>query len=585
MPDFFKQVGAARFGVMAGVAAALTAFFLYVAGVVTEPPKTILFSGLESRDAAAVTAKLDGLSVKYEIKGDSILVPADRVNDLRMKLAQDNLPAAGVGYEIFDKSDAFGTTAFVQNINQLRALEGELARSVQTIEGIQSARVHLVIPERQVFAREEQSPSASVVLKTRTKLDRGQVGAIQHLVAAAVPALSAQRVAIIDDAGTLLAGGDGRADGAATAADQDRQTDDYEERLRGRIESLVTSVVGAGHVRAQVTAEMTFDHTNVTKEEYNPDSKVVRSSQTVERNASDSSSGGGAAVSVANNLPGGGQANGAGGDNGKSTSGSTEETTNYEINKTVTTSTNDSGTLKRLNVAVVVDNGDKPRSAADMAQIEALVKSAMGFDPARGDQLQVKNMAFAKLDAGDATPVEKPLLGLSSAYWFKIIEAAILCVTALLIGLFVMRPLINRMFAAQGIGLGGAAGGATALLANGSPIAGVLPAPGGLQAALANTQAALNGGQPAYAGAAALGAPGASAAHGGHGAAGGAGGASSQSVQQAERLVAVAKTGGIDLSQIEGGFGENSVKKVGEVVSAHPEEALSIIRTWLHQPV
>src|SRR6202012_2270492 len=208
---------------MAGVAAVLTAFFLYIAGAITEPPKTILFSGLDPRDAAAVTAKLDSMAVKYDAKGDgdTILVPADQVTKLRMALAQDNLPAAGVGYEIFDKSDAFGTTAFVQNINRLRALEGELARSIQTIDGIESARVHLVIPDREVFARDDQTPSASVVLKTRSRLDRGQVGAIQHLVAAAVAGLSAQRVAIVDDAGTLLAGGDGGTGGSAPAADHD----------------------------------------------------------------------------------------------------------------------------------------------------------------------------------------------------------------------------------------------------------------------------------------------------------------------------------------------------------------------------
>ena len=548
MPDFFKQVGAARFGVMAGVAAALTAFFLYVAGVVTEPPRTILFSGLESRDAAAVTAKLDSMAVKYDVKdGGTVLVDADQVTRLRMALAQDNLPAAGVGYEIFDKSDAFGTTAFVQNINQLRALEGELARSIQTIEGIESARVHLVIPERQIFSREEQTPSASVVLKSRSRLDRGQVGAIQHLVAAAVAGLSARRVAIIDDAGTLLAGGDGSTSGAATASEQDQQTSDYEDRLRTRIESLVGSVVGVGHVRAQITADMTFDHTNVTKEEYNPDSKVVRSSQTVERNASDANGSGAQAVSVANALPGAAQA-GGGGD--KSTSGSTEETTNYEINKTITTSSNDSGNLKRLSVAVVVDSdGTKARSPAEMAQIEALVKSAMGFDASRGDQLQVKNMAFAKLDTGDATPAPKPLLGLDSAYWFKIIEAAILCLTALLIGLFVVRPLIHRMFAAQN-------GGANGILGV-SPVAGALPAPA---AALAATPA--------------LPAPGAN----------GAAVARPAGTVDGEAPLVALPRGGIDLSQIEGGFGENSIKKVGEVVSAHPEEALSIIRTWLHQP-
>jgi len=145
LPDFIKAIGAARFGVMAGVAAALTVFFLYTAGVLSTPPKSILFSGLEQRDAAAVVAKLEASNTAYEIKdGGTILVPADQVTKLRMDLAQENLPAAGVGYEIFDKSDAFGTTAFVQNINRLRAVEGELARSIQTIEGIESTRVHLV---------------------------------------------------------------------------------------------------------------------------------------------------------------------------------------------------------------------------------------------------------------------------------------------------------------------------------------------------------------------------------------------------------------------------------------------------------
>ena len=209
MPEFFKAVGAARFGVMAGVAAVLTAFFLYIAGAITEPPKTILFGGLEPRDAAAITAKLDGMNVKYDAKRDgTILVPSDQVTKLRMALAQDNLPAAGVGYEIFDKSDAFGTTAFVQNINRLRALEGELARSIQTIDGVESARVHLVVPERQIFSRDEQTPSASVVVKTRAMMGRGQVAAIQHLVAAAVASLVPDRVAIVDDRGNLLAGGD-----------------------------------------------------------------------------------------------------------------------------------------------------------------------------------------------------------------------------------------------------------------------------------------------------------------------------------------------------------------------------------------
>ena len=543
MPEFFKQVGAARFGVMAGVAAVLTAFFLYIAGAITEPPKTILFSGLESRDAAAVTAKLDGMAVKYDVKdGGTILVPADQVTRLRMALAQDNLPAAGVGYEIFDKSDAFGTTAFVQNINHQRALEGELARSMQTIEGISSARVHLVIPERQIFSRDDQQPSASVVLRTAGRLERGQVLAIQHLVAAAVAGLSPDRVAIVDDRGNLLAGGDEKSGPDALARNQDEDTTNYENELRQRIESIVASVVGANHVQVQVAADINYNHTQTTSEDYNPDSKVVRSTQTVEQNSSNTSGSNNNAVSVANALPGGQPAS-TPGDTSRDTSGRTEETTNYEISKKVTTSTVDGGDVKKLSVAVVVDgSGDtaaayKPRTPEEMSKITALVKSAMGFDGARGDQVQVTNMQFARMDdTASGTPAPKLLLGLDNAYWFKIIEAAIMCVTALLIGLFVAKPLVNRMFAAQAA----AHGGGTKPIANTSPVAGSLPAPG-----------AVPGGGESAVQPAALSLP----------------------------------TPSIDISRIDGQVSNSSIKKVGEVVTAHPEEALAIIRTWLHQPV
>jgi flagellar M-ring protein FliF len=542
VPEFFKQVGAARFGVMAGVAAVLTAFFLYIAGAITEPPKTILFSGLESRDAAAVTTKLDGMAVKYDVKdGGTILVPADQVTKLRMALAQDNLPAAGVGYEIFDKSDAFGTTAFVQNINHQRALEGELARSMQTIEGIQTARVHLVIPERQIFSRDDQQPSASVVLRTAGRLDRGQVLAIQHLVAAAVAGLSPDRVAIVDDRGNLLAGGDEKSGPDALARNQDEDTINYENGLRQRIESIVASVVGANHVQVQVAADINYNHTQTTSEDYNPDTKVVRSTQTIEQNSSNTS-GNSNAVSVANALPNAQAQNSS--DNSKDTSGRTEETTNYEISKKVTTSTVDGGDVKKLSVAVVVDgSGDssaayKPRTPEEMSKITALVKSAMGFDASRGDQVQVTNMQFARADdSASGTPAPKPVLGLDGAYWFKIIEAAILCVTALLIGLFVAKPLINRMFAAQAASVNRG----RSAIANVSPVAGSLPSPAGVPAAAAE------GGAPTIA------------------------------------LPPPAPS--IDISRIDGQVSNSSIKKVGEVVTAHPEEALAIIRTWLHQPV
>ncbi|HEY1630299.1 MAG TPA: flagellar basal-body MS-ring/collar protein FliF [Rhizomicrobium sp.] len=544
MSEFIRNVGAARFGVMAGVAAALTAFFLYVAGVISEPAKTILYAGLEPRDAAAVTAKLDSMNVPYDAKADggTILVPADQVTKLRMELASENLPQAGVGYEIFDKSDAFGTTAFVQNINSLRALEGELSRSIQTIDGIDSARVHLVIPERQIFSREEQSPSASVVVRTRNPLDKGQVGAIQHLVAAAVSSLTPARVAIVDDKGTLLAGGEDKQGLSATASDEEDQTNAFEDKMRQRVESIVSSVVGPGNVRVQVAADVKYNHSQETQETFDPDSKVIRSTQTTEQNATDQNGSGSNSVSVANALPTASQPAASGSDGSKSDSTRTEETTNYEINKTTKTSTNEGGEIRHLSVAVVVDgvtksgadghDGYKPRTPQEMAQIESLVKSAIGFDKARGDQVQVSNMQFARMDGGPVTPAPSPLLGLDSGQWFKIIEVAILSLTALLIGFFVARPLISRMFTAQS--------GSQSMLAAPQQMAGQLAAP---QAHAVSADGAM---------ATALPAP---------------------------------RESMIDIQRIEGQVRESSIRKVGEVVSAHPEEALAIVRTWLHQPV
>ena len=534
LPDFIKAIGAARFGVMAGVAAALVAFFLYSAGVLSTPPKAILFSGLEPRDAAAVVAKLDASNVQYEVKADggTIMVPSDQVTKLRMDMAQQNLPAAGVGYEIFDKSDAFGTTAFVQNINRLRAVEGELARSIQTIDGIESTRVHLVVPERQIFSRDLQNPSASVVVKTRGTLGKGQVQAIQHLVAAAVASLTPEHVAIIDDKGNLLAGGTDQQGDDANATAKEQHTTDYEDRIRQRVESMVASIVGQGHVRAQISANMDYNHTSETSETFDPDSKVVRSTQTVEKNASDQG-GGSAQVSVANALPG--QQQQAGGDATKSTSGQTEETTNYEISKTTKTSTVDQGTIKKVSVAVVVDGSDKngkyvPRTPQEMKEIEGLVKSAIGFDAARGDLVQVVNMPFARVDVTAGTPAPQPMLGLDGPAWFKIIEAAIFSLTSLLIGIFVLRPLTKRMFAP--LSASGASG-----IASGTPATAQLTGPGN------RDDGESEGSAP----------------------------------NKPEAM--------IDISRIEGQVRESSVKKVGEVVNAHPEEALAILRSWLHQPV
>ena len=555
LPEFFKGVGPARIGAMAGVAAALTGFFLYVFGMIAEAPKAILFSGLEAREATSVIAKLEALNIPYEQKGDggTILISSDQVSKIRMQLAAEGMPSAGVGYEIFDKTDTFGTTAFVQNVNRLRALEGELSRTIKSLDNIDSARVHLVIPDRQIFARDNQPPSASVVVKARARLSRGQVNAIQHLVAAAVAGLVANNVALIDDKGELLAGGGGAGEGeAATSAAQEERTSGFEDRLRTRVENIVSSIVGPGHSRVQIAADMDFNRVTQTAETFDPDSRVVRSSQTVQQdsNSKDSRAGAGA-VSVGNALPGQVPPATPPGDGSQSANSRTEETINYEISKITKTETQDAGQVKKLSVAVVVDgtytpsaNGQRsyaPRSADDMGKITALVRSAIGFDEKRGDQLQVTNMRFADIDTGtDAAPEAAPILGLDSSAIFKLAQVAILSITALLVFLLVVRPMIRRLT----VPIPANAGGATAIQAAGQPGAPQIAHGAGDSAA----QQGQNAGAPAP-------------------------------------LAIPRRESTIDISQIDGQVRESAIRKVGDVVQAHPEEAMAILRTWMHQPV
>ena len=550
MPEFFRGIGAARIGAMAGVAAALTGFFLYVFGLIAEPPKAILFSGLEGRDASAVISKLDALNIPYEQKGDggTILIPADQVTKIRMQLATDGLPSAGVGYEIFDKSDTFGTTAFVQNVNRLRALEGELARTIRSLDSIVSARVHLVIPDRQIFARDNQPPSASVVVKTRARLSRGQVSAVQHLVAAAVAGLTPNNVALVDDKGELLAGGNSDGDNASAAVQEERISG-FEDRLRQRVENIVSSIVGPGHARVQVAADMDFNRVTETAETFDPDSKVVRSSQTVQQDSASKDNRAAAAVSVGTAIPGQAPPPAPAADNASvSNTTRNEETVNYEISKTTKTQTLDAGQVKKLSVAVVVDGTYTPgangarnyaaRSGDDMTKITALVRSAIGFDEKRGDQLQVTNMRFADIDTGPEAPAAPAVLGLDSTALFKLAQILILSITALLVFLLVVRPMIRRLTTPVAPMAGGSA----------------LPAPG-TQGAPQLTQ--------------------------------GPGEARPQPQQAGSPAQAVLpkRESMIDISQIDGQVRESSIRKVGDVVQSHPEEAMAILRTWLHQPV
>src|SRR6188508_2729276 len=235
-----KSLGAARMAAMAAVTLALIGFFAFLMVQMTTPQMVPLFTDLSVEDSASIIKDLERQAVPYQLKSDGaiIMVPRDRVARLRMRLAESGLPkGGGVGYEIFDRSDTLGATSFVQNVNHLRALEGELARTIRALDRVQAARVHLVLPERQLFARERAEASASIVLRVRGLLEQQQVRAIRHLVASAVTGLKPERVSIVDETGRLLADG-ARGDNASGVTADERQTA-FERRLRDQVESIV----------------------------------------------------------------------------------------------------------------------------------------------------------------------------------------------------------------------------------------------------------------------------------------------------------------------------------------------------------
>ena len=371
-----------------------------------------------------------------------------------MKLAEGGLPkGGGVGYEIFDKSDALGATSFVQNINHLRALEGELSRTIRAIDRVQQARVHLVLPERPLFSREKAEPSASIVLKVRGTLEAQQVRAIRHLIASAVNGLKPQRVSVVDETGRLLA--DGSADDSGGGATADERKLAYERRMREQVESIVTSVVGPGHARVQLTAEFDFNRITQTSDKFDPESRVVRSSQTREEimASGDPTAG---AVSVGNELPGA-NARPDGAQQQRDQNRKTEEIVNYEISRTTKTEVIEGGRINRISVAVVVDGiyakNDKgeltyqPRSKEEIDRIAALVRSAIGFDQKRGDQVEVANLRLAETPS---IPISEPTGWMSLLQFTKDdimhwIEVGVMSLLALLVLLLGVRPMIRRI--------------------------------------------------------------------------------------------------------------------------------------------
>ncbi|MBI3419388.1 MAG: flagellar M-ring protein FliF [Proteobacteria bacterium] len=542
-----RGLGPMRLAALAGMILAVIVFFGFLTSKMASGPMALLYSNLDPADGGAIIAQLESQKIPYEVSGNgtSLKVPSEQVGRIRMEMAQAGLPRGGsIGYEIFDQKDGFSTTSFVQNINHLRALEGELARTISTLTPIQAARVHLVLPRREMFSQAEQKATASVFLKMRAaaSLSKEQVAAVRQLIAAAVPNLQSENVSIVDDHGNLLAKMAGNGDAGADASNHEEIRMAYEKVQSDKIEELLSRSLGYGKARAQVSVEMDFDRVSTSSEIFDPESQVVRSTQNVSDEGSSSEGATGGGVSVAGNLPAG-QAAGGGGSNANKNNHS-EETVNYEINKTMRTQVRESGSVKKQTVAVLVDGvttKDKdgketytPRTKEELEQIKTLVKSAVNIDATRGDTLEVVNMPFVSASDGQMTGNEG-IMGFANADLLRMVESLLLAVVGLLAILLVVRPILKQVLEGATATVGGTGG--TNLLTGTAGGGGTakLPPPGGALAAQL----------------------------------------SAESSQEDDQL--------IDITRVEGRVKASSLRKVGEIVEKHPEEAVSILRNWIYQ--
>jgi len=536
--EALKKFGIGRLAAILGVAAGVAAVLVAVMLRVGQAPDALLYSNLDLREASEISAALSQAGIKYSSKGDgsTLFVSRDEVGTARLMLAGKGLVTSGsVGYEIFDNQSVLGQTEFQQNLNEQRALQGELARTIMSMRGIASARVHITMPRREMFQAAAVDPTAAVVVGLSGRdltSDQGNV------VASSVPNLKPDKVTVTDQANRTLAAGSEET--GFTSATADAAKASTEAQMQARIKDIVEGVVGAGAARVQVTADIDHSRSTTQEQKFDPDGQVVRSTSTNGSQSQDTTGQQEGATATAN-IPGGEAppANPIG-----STRAENTETTNYEISNTTTTTVKEPGEVKKLSVSVAVDGKYTPaadgkgeptyaaRTAEEVQQIKALVAAAVGIDEARGDKLEVVNVRFNR-EPSVAPGEEKgsSLFAFDKNDIMRGVELLVLLVTGLLLIFFVLRPLLKT---ASGQGRAGV----PALVgANGIPVTAL------------DTQlvgGTLPGGAPMLAG--------------------------PSDMEQR-----------IDIARIEGQVKASSIKKVADFVDSHPEESTAILRAWMHE--
>jgi len=547
-----RGFGALRLAALGGTGFAVLGLLAWLVLRAAEPPMALLYGDLDQRDAGQIVAALERQRIPHRLAsgGSQVLVPEADVPRVRLLLARDGLPAGGsVGYEIFDRGESLTTTPFQQDVNRLRALEGELSRTIRGLSGVRTARVHLVLPRREPFSRERGEAQASVVLGMQgaQRLDREGVQAVLHLVSTAVPGLRPQNVSIVDSRGELLARGGQALNGPAAAQGADELRRTQELRYARAVEDLLERILGPGRVRAEASVEMDFDRVQTVEERFDPENQVPRSTQSTSETQRSTEAGN---VSVGNNLPGADAAN----NNARTEQSRQEETTNFEIGRTTRNTTREQPALRRLSVAVLVDGVWEPqpnaaprwreRTTEELDRIATLARSAVGFNEQRGDRVEVVSLRFAEPPPAHPPPEGFVVLGqtVPPALMGRIIESAILALVALIAILLLGRPMVNRLGVAFAPQPALAAAGTAAALPAGAMIDGALTGSAAV--------AALSGlpGSPQIAGT--------------------AGGPADP-----DQLVQVAR--------VDGQMRASALQELAQLVDANPEQSVAVLRRWL----
>jgi flagellar M-ring protein FliF len=458
----FKALPASRKVSMAVVLGLVVAGFAMMFFWANQVDYQLLYSDLSQEDAGSIVSKLREQRIPYKLAGGgaAILVPAEKVYELRLAMANDGLPAGGhVGFEIFDQSD-FSTTEFVQRLNYQRALQGELVRTINEFREVEHARVLVVMPKDSLFVEDSKPPSASVLLKLRSPLSSDKVAGIVHIVASAVEGLEPNGVTVVDTNGRVLFKGPNQADQAAVFSSNKLDYQRHiEGRIAGRVQSLLEGIVGKDKAIVRVNSDIDFDQVDFSEEKYDPDSSVVRSRQRKSESSEKGESNSSALVTELDQ----GTAPAQGASGTRAQSQKQEEVINYEMNRVTRRVTKPSGSIKRLSVAAVVDgtyevakaeDGGKtkkyvPRSAEELKKFEEIVKRAMGFDEDRGDQVYVSTLPLSMSPGLEGFSEETGIdwLGFGRRY----LKAGLNLVLIILVFLFVVRPLVKSV---KGVGTG-----------------------------------------------------------------------------------------------------------------------------------